>query len=136
MDRRIDKYLDDISLSLRYMSAEEAGETRDELRQHLYALVMELREGGASEDGAVTWALKKFGPANRVGYQLGKKSIAEFLTGLDKAVSIRTKLLRNLRGVIAGACFVSVSAEFIVGDHRALWPYSLALAGGAIVGVL
>ena len=133
---KIERYLNSVFNVYRLRDAEEAMETREEIRQHLLALMAEYQREGLSESDAVTAALKKFGPANRVGAQLGAKSIKEFLRGLNNAVPIRVKLLRSLREVISWGCFVPVCVEFIVGDHQAWWPYYLLLIGGFVGGVL
>lgn len=132
--KKIETYLNDVSLSLRCMPAEEAAETRDELRLHLDALVSELRKDGMSEEDAVTRALKKFGSPHRVGHELGKTSIKEFLRGLDQAVPISARCLRSAVKVGRGISYFPI--VIIITDPGAVWPYYVVLGAGFVVGVL
>jgi hypothetical protein len=133
-NERIEKYLNAVAWGLQYMPAEEAVETRDELRLHICALVSELQKAGASEEEAVAAALKKFGHAHRVGVQLGSKSIQEFMSGLSGKPLPQPKWMDNLRLVVSTASFLP--STFGTSEHWILWPFAACVAGAVFCGVL
>ncbi|MCW3062008.1 MAG: hypothetical protein JWQ02_3829 [Capsulimonas sp.] len=133
-NERIEKYLNEVAWGLQYMPTEVAAETLDELRQHLYALASQLRNDGASDEAAVTAALKKFGPGHRVGVQLGTESIHEFMSGLSGKPLPQPKWMDNLRLVVSTASLLP--STFGTSEHWILWPFAACVAGAVFCGVL
>ena len=73
---RIEIYLDAVSGFITDIDPEDRAALRGELRAHLIELVAQYRPGCVFEEDAVEAALRKFGPAYRVGPALNRMTPA------------------------------------------------------------
>lgn len=72
MNKRLDKYLQNLDHELRLLPEDRREEELREIRQHLEAIVARLMDGGISEEEAVEAATAQFGEARAVGHDLVK----------------------------------------------------------------